>query len=125
MQRAYVINQRIHWIRYTLVFFCCMLRRKNYVLAVWLKMAETAFCNVIGYGLSALVCSHLTLTQRSTAVCDGFVRREGPLHVTTDQVWEKHLVSNFFVGFRPYAWSDTLWKEYWCSRYFSNGFFNH
>ena len=62
-------------------------------------MAETAFCNVVVYGLSAvLACTHLTLTRRATVVCEGFVRREGCVYVATNKVWEQHLLSNSSVS---------------------------
>ena len=87
-------------------------------------MAESAFWEVVVYGLSVLACSHLTLTRRTIVVCEGFVRTEGHVYVTTDKVWEQQLLSDSSAHCIPWAWSDTLWKEYRCSCYFSDGFCN-
>ena len=64
-------------------------------------MAESAFCEVIVYGLFVLTCSHLTLTRRTIVVCEGFVQREGLVYVAADKVWEQQLLSNSSVRFRP------------------------
>ena len=39
---------------------------RNYVIAVWLKMAKSVFCDVVVYmySVSALACSHLTFTKK-------------------------------------------------------------
>ena len=71
---------------------------------VWLKMAESAFCDVVVYSLSALTCSHLTLTGRNPAVCEGFVRREGLLYVATDTVYEQQTVIKFFRLLHTISW---------------------
>ena len=85
-------------------------------------MAESVFHDVNVCGLFALACSHLTLTRTSTVNFEGFVRRKGRVYVATNKVWEQHLLSNSSLHFRPLAQSDTLWKKYRCSRYYSDGF---
>ena len=67
---------------------------KNYVLAVWLKMAEIVFHNVNVYCLFALACFRLTLTRRTTVICECLVRREGHVSVALNKVLEQHLLSN-------------------------------
>ena len=49
-------------------------------------MAQSAFCDVIVHGLFALACSRLTITKKTSAVCEGFVQREGHVYVATDKV---------------------------------------
>ena len=121
LQRACVITQRIHWIRYTLVIFCYVLRWRELRLCSsvkdgpkWVSRCRCvrSFCACL---LSFNTCQEDYCRLWRLCTIEG---KDVLMRLQT------RFGSNICSQIIPFVSDDTLWKKYRRSRYFSDGFAN-